>query len=56
MCRFSLATILWDWWQDADIGISIVNENEESLITISAKVGCLPICEKLLDRGADVNA
>ncbi|GFF21989.1 isoform 2 of ankyrin repeat domain-containing protein 50 [Aspergillus udagawae] len=60
MCSFSLATIVWDWWEHAEIDIFRVNDSGHNLLAIAAWAGCLPICEKvvqkLVDEGVDVNA
>ncbi|CAI7595617.1 unnamed protein product [Penicillium glandicola] len=56
MCSLSLGDILSDWWEDAEIDISRLNDNKNNLLLIAARVGCLPICKKLVDRGMDVNA
>ncbi|KAJ5105004.1 hypothetical protein NUU61_002351 [Penicillium alfredii] len=55
MCRFPLSTAVWDWWENAEIDISRLNENGHNQLAIAALVGCLPICKKLVDRGVDVN-
>ncbi|KAL5335530.1 ankyrin repeat-containing domain protein [Aspergillus crustosus] len=56
MCRFPLAEIIWDWWEAAEIDLSRVNENGHNLLSIAARAGSLIICEKLVERGIDVNA
>lgn len=55
MCRFSLYTLLADWWDNAIIDISQTNTNGDSVLVLSARAGCKPICEVLLNRGLDVN-
>ncbi|CEN61006.1 hypothetical protein ASPCAL07675 [Aspergillus calidoustus] len=56
MCRFSFDTILADWWQDARIDVSRVNENGHHLLALAARGGSIQVCKWLLDRGLDVNA
>ncbi|GIJ81561.1 hypothetical protein Asppvi_000060 [Aspergillus pseudoviridinutans] len=60
MCCFSLATIVWDWWEQAEIDIFRVNDSGHNLLAIAARAGCLPICEKLVEKlvnqGVDVSA
>lgn len=56
MCRLSLGTILWDWWENDEIDCSRVNSRNHNLLVLAACAGCLPICKKLVERGMDVNA
>ncbi|KAL2826282.1 ankyrin repeat-containing domain protein [Aspergillus cavernicola] len=56
MCRFSLDTILSDWWEDAKIDVSRVNKRGHNLLAIAARAGSLPICKWLMDKGIDVNS
>ncbi|KAB8215101.1 ankyrin repeat-containing domain protein, partial [Aspergillus novoparasiticus] len=50
MCRFALATLLWDWWETAEIDITRMNCNNQNLFEIAAGASCRSICEKLLQR------
>ncbi|KAK2761254.1 hypothetical protein FQN54_001776 [Arachnomyces sp. PD_36] len=55
MCRFSLHTILEDWWKGAEMDLTVVNEKSQSPLSIAATVGCKPICKSILDRGYTVD-
>ncbi|GAB1320797.1 NACHT domain-containing protein [Madurella fahalii] len=54
-CRFSLYTLLSDWWADAEIPLSQTNNNGENLLVLTIRGGSRPICEKLVRRGMQVN-
>ncbi|KAJ5813170.1 hypothetical protein N7447_010193 [Penicillium robsamsonii] len=55
MCHLSLAAILSDWWQNAELNVSRVNERGHNLLTLAARVGCTPICKTLVEKGANLN-
>ncbi|OAA62771.1 Ankyrin repeat-containing domain protein [Niveomyces insectorum RCEF 264] len=55
MCRFSLFTVLPDWWHNEELPLSQTNVFGDSLLTIASSGGCRAICEALLDRGMQVN-
>ena len=52
MVGFSLNTPLLDWWESADIDVSMMNAKGETLLACSRSVR---LSERLLKRGADVN-
>ena len=56
VCRFSIYTLLADWWVDAKIPLWQKNESGSNLLELAASTGCRPICEVLIKRGMDVNA
>lgn len=56
MCRLSLAKILSEWWESADIDLSRLNNRNHNLLALAARAGCVPVCKRLIDRGMDVNA
>ncbi|RYP17500.1 hypothetical protein DL765_004464 [Monosporascus sp. GIB2] len=55
MCRFSLYTLLSDWWANAEIPLSQTNNNGNNLLAIAAEAGCIRICEALIKRGMQVD-
>ncbi|KAK9425528.1 putative NACHT domain-containing protein [Seiridium unicorne] len=54
-CKFSIYNLLKDWWSNAEITLSQINDNGDNLLAISAKGGCMPICMELIKRGVAVN-
>lgn len=54
-CRFSIYTLLADWWADAKIPLSLKNNDGNNLLELAALTGCRPICEVLVKRGMDAN-
>jgi ankyrin repeat protein len=56
MTRFSFNHILASWWEEAEIDLSLRNDDGHHLLAIAANVGSLLICNSLLNRGFDVNA
>jgi hypothetical protein len=55
MCRFSFYTLLSDWWCNAEIPLLQTNSEGDNLLALAAVVGCRPICEALIKRGAQAN-
>ncbi|CAG8365369.1 unnamed protein product [Penicillium salamii] len=55
ICSFSLHTTLKDWWDRDDMFLPYQNTQEETPLIVAARAGCIPICEKLLDRTASVD-
>ena len=55
MCRFSFYTVLLDWWNNAEIGLSQTTSRGDNLLALAAAAGCKPICENLIKRGIQVN-
>jgi ankyrin repeat protein len=55
MCHLSFNTILSDWWQNKEFEVSHVNERGHNLLTLAARAGCTPICQRLIAKGAEVN-
>ncbi|KAF5654454.1 NACHT ankyrin domain-containing protein [Fusarium heterosporum] len=53
--RLSLAGLLWDWWDNADIPLTTTNATGNDLLTIAALSGCTATCEGLIKRGFAVN-
>ncbi|KAL2783157.1 ankyrin repeat-containing domain protein [Aspergillus keveii] len=56
MCRFLFDNVLVDWWADAAIDLSRVNNNDHHILVIAARGGSSQICKWLLNKGFDVNA
>ena len=56
MVKFDLIACLSDWWEHADIDLSVVNKNGETPLVLaqSASVGT-EMTELLIKRGVDVN-
>lgn len=54
ICRFSFHTTLKDWWNRDEMFLPYQNSKEETPLIVAARAGCNPICEKLLDRKADL--
>lgn len=55
MCSFKFYYILSDWWSDAEIPLSLENDDGETLLILAALASSKPICEALLRRGMEVN-
>ncbi|KAK4220807.1 hypothetical protein QBC38DRAFT_163141 [Podospora fimiseda] len=55
VCRFSLYTLLSDWWTDKTIKLSPTNRTGYDLLTLAAAGGSRPICEVLLQQEKQVN-
>ncbi|KAJ5657785.1 uncharacterized protein N7484_001434 [Penicillium longicatenatum] len=56
MCAFAFDDILWDWWQNKDVQLSLEAASGDNLLSLAARAGSMPICKLLLERGLDVNA
>ncbi|KAK6082585.1 hypothetical protein SCUP515_02340 [Seiridium cupressi] len=54
-CRFGIYTLLKDWWSNAEITLSQTNYLGDTLLTLSAASGSVPICMELIKRGVAVN-
>lgn len=55
MCRFAFDFILSEWWDSTSINVTQKNDLGHDLLTIAAIAGSASICQKLIDKGADVN-
>ncbi|KAI0162220.1 hypothetical protein GGR57DRAFT_517591 [Xylariaceae sp. FL1272] len=55
-CRFSLHTLLIDWWNDPLLGTSQLADSGDHLLALAAAGGSEPICLKLIQLGMSVNA
>ncbi|KXG50107.1 uncharacterized protein PGRI_060740 [Penicillium griseofulvum] len=56
MIRLSFDLILASWWEEAEIDMSLRNNDGHHLLAMAANVGSLLICKSLLGRGFDINA
>ena len=57
MCRFSLYTLLSDWWaDDAEIPLWQTNWKGDDALALAAEAGCIPICARLIELGLEVNS
>lgn len=55
VCRMGLENIASEWLEGADFDVSRVNTRGHSLLALAVMSGSLPICTKLIEKGADVN-
>lgn len=55
MCRFAFDSVLSSWWDSPSIDVSRKSEVGHNLLTIAAMGGSVPICQKLIEKGTDVN-
>ncbi|KAJ4327744.1 hypothetical protein N0V84_001853 [Fusarium piperis] len=57
VCALPVFYPLRDWWESDNVEFDhlAVNREGESLLTIAAGSGCLPICDSLIRRGTPVN-
>ncbi|KAL3477404.1 ankyrin repeat-containing domain protein [Aspergillus californicus] len=56
MCRFAFDSILSEWWDSPSIDVSQKNDLGHDLLTIAAISGSESICQRLIEKGADVNS
>ena len=52
MACLSFTTLLMDWWEGAEVDLSVTNYSGLNLLSIATST---KLCEILLKRGADVN-
>ncbi|CAI7649488.1 unnamed protein product [Penicillium bialowiezense] len=50
MCRFSIYVLLRDWWENAEITFSQVNDEGAATLELAATAGCEPICKIIIKR------
>ncbi|KJR80334.1 uncharacterized protein SPSK_10967 [Sporothrix schenckii 1099-18] len=55
ICRFSMFTVLEDWWNTGDLPLSEKNNGGETALTLAAMSGHAPMCKAIVNRGVDVN-
>ncbi|KAM0424460.1 hypothetical protein ACHAPT_010384 [Fusarium lateritium] len=57
VCIYPVFYPLQDWWEPDGVGFDhlALNEDSESLLTMAAMSGCIPICDSLIKRGTPVN-
>ncbi|CAG7956910.1 unnamed protein product [Penicillium salamii] len=55
MCRFAFDAILSEWWESPSIDVSETNAQGHNLLTVAAIAGSVPICQRLIEKGTDVN-
>ncbi|KAL2680425.1 hypothetical protein Neosp_008026 [[Neocosmospora] mangrovei] len=57
VCRYPVFYPLRDWWDSDDVEFDhlALNDCGESLLTVAAMSGCIPICDSLIRRGTPVN-
>ncbi|CAG7925132.1 unnamed protein product [Penicillium olsonii] len=55
MCRFAFDIILSEWWESPSIDVSETNAQGHDLLTVAAIAGSVPICQRLIKKGTDVN-
>lgn len=56
VCRFSIYSLLKDWWASSQAIPSQSNDNGDSLLILAAAGGSLQICKRLVGRGIPINA
>ncbi|KAI9781928.1 MAG: hypothetical protein M1816_002151 [Peltula sp. TS41687] len=55
ICYFGFYRVLWSWWDLSSLNINQCNDDGTPLLTLSALKGFLPICQKLVELGVNVN-
>ncbi|UPK94871.1 hypothetical protein LCI18_005806 [Fusarium solani-melongenae] len=57
ICLHPIFYPLRDWWESDDVEFDhlVLDGEGESLLTIAAGSGCIPICDSLIRRGTPVN-
>lgn len=55
MCRFALDLILSEWWNSPAVDAFQTNDLGHDLLIIAAIAGSESICQKLIEKGANVN-
>lgn len=55
MCRFAFDSILSEWWDSPAVDVLQTNDLGHDLLTIAAIAGSASLCQKLIEKGANVN-
>ncbi|KAI8661998.1 NACHT domain-containing protein [Fusarium keratoplasticum] len=57
VCVYPIFYPLRDWWEPGNVKFNhlAVNRDGESLLTMAAMSGCIPLCGSLIERGIPVN-